>query len=241
MGSLRFPFPFPPPQKPPNGISFRRVAVAVTAVAAVAAGAGLTLSASLKPSASALRKPCDEHNDDASHLWAASVSLDGGPTRTAMYVDPRSKVEFPMVIDGEKRLLSVGTRLRRPTFHFGMSTLLFFKQTINQSTEFSVDPALLAGVYADGGDVKRLSKKYGAFSDSELKASQDFIADVLDQDLRITIRFQKYQNSLNMKFLREEFQRFVGSSLRKFSGSNNKELLKRYELISKCITFSLIT
>lgn len=93
---------------------------------------------------------------------------------------------------------------------------------------------------ADGRDVKRLSKKYGAFSASELKGNKDFIEDVLDQDLRITIRFQNSQINLNMRTLRHEFEKFVGSSLRKFSGSDSKELLQRYEHISKSklITFS---
>ncbi|KAG6536992.1 fatty-acid-binding protein 1-like [Zingiber officinale] len=208
MGSLRFPFPFPPPEKPPpDGLSFRRVAVTITAAAAVAAGAGLTLSASLKQSAAALRKPCND--DDASHLWAASVSLDGGPQRPAMYVDPKSNVEFPMVIEGEKRLLSVGTRLWRPYFNFGSIRYVF-------------------GVYADGFDVKRLSKKYGSFSASELKVNKDFIADILDQDLRITIIFKKARNNLSMRSLRYEFQKYVGESLRKFSGSDSKELLQRF-------------
>lgn len=102
------------------------------------AGAGLTLSASLKQSAAALPKPSNDDDDDAAHLCAASLSDDGGPPRPDIYVHPLSKVEFPKVIDGEKQLLSVGTRLRRPYFWiehiiyvFGTSTLLFFKQINN--------------------------------------------------------------------------------------------------------------
>lgn len=84
-----------------------------------------------------------------------------------------------------------------------------------------------AGVYADDSDVKRLKQKYCDVAATELKENKEFIEDVLDQDLRLTVRLQIVYSRLSIGSVRNAFAKTVGSRLQKFSGSENKELLQR--------------
>ena len=102
---------------------------------------------------------------------------------------------------------------------------------------------ILAGVYADESDVKRLRKKYGTFSVSELKGNKELIDDVLDQDLRMTIRLQIVNRMLSTRYLHETFAKVVENELQKYGGSkssNNKELLQRYFLSCSAVSSSEI-
>lgn len=76
--------------------------------------------------------------------------------------------------------------------------------------------------------MKELREKYGTFSVSELKENKEFISDVLDQDLRMTVRLQIVYNRLSIGSVRNAFAKTVGSRMQKFSGSDNRELLQRY-------------
>lgn len=75
--------------------------------------------------------------------------------------------------------------------------------------------------------MQKLCEKYGSLSTSELKENQEFFADVLDQDLRMTVRLQIVYGRLSIRSVRSAFEESVGSRLQKFSGSKNEELLKR--------------
>lgn len=90
-----------------------------------------------------------------------------------------------------------------------------------------ISVCLNAGVYAEESDVQKLCEKYGSLSTSELKENQEFFADVLDQDLRMTVRLQIVYGRLSIRSVRSAFEESVGSRLQKFSGSKNEELLKR--------------
>lgn len=89
------------------------------------------------------------------------------------------------------------------------------------------------GVYADESDIKKLRAKYGTPSVSELKGNKEFIADVLDQDSRITVRLQIVYGRLSIGSVRSAFEKSVGDRIKKFSGSNNKELLQSFTSIFK--------
>lgn len=134
-------------------------------------------------------------------MWA-SLSLADGAAGTS--VEPKTGVSFPSVLDGTRRLLGVGVRKKNV---FGLKNIDVYA----------------FGVYADDNDVKKLSEKY-----SELKENKEVIADVLDQDVRMTVRLQIVYGRLSIRSVRSAFEESVGSRLRKFSGSDNKELLQRF-------------
>ncbi|URE32281.1 Chalcone-flavanone isomerase [Musa troglodytarum] len=208
MGSLRFPFSLPRPPKPPRGstgaTSFR------LAAAAVGAGIGFAVGFSLESAADtsgSRRKPWSR----ASPIWA-SLSLADGPTGTL--VEPRTGAAFPTVLDGGQRLTGIGLR---KTSVLGLKNIDVYA----------------FGVYADDSDMKGLREKYGTFSFSELKENKEFISDVLDQDLRMTVRLQIVYNRLSIASVRNAFAKTVGSRIQKFSGSDNRELLQRFTSLFK--------
>ncbi|WVZ05556.1 hypothetical protein V8G54_018902 [Vigna mungo] len=84
------------------------------------------------------------------------------------------------------------------------------------------------GVYADDDDIKtHLSDKYGKFSASELQGNKEFIEDLMDNDISMTVRLQIVYGRLSIRSVRTAFEESVGSRLQKFGGSDNKELLQR--------------
>ncbi|KAA8543242.1 hypothetical protein F0562_021263 [Nyssa sinensis] len=85
------------------------------------------------------------------------------------------------------------------------------------------------GVYADDGDIKKiLGEKYGKVSASELKGHKEFNEDLIENDINITVRLQIIYGRLSIRSVRSAFEESVGSRLRKFGGSDNKELLQRF-------------
>ncbi|KAK8961635.1 Fatty-acid-binding protein 1 [Platanthera guangdongensis] len=124
-----------------------------------------------------------------------------------MAVEPKTGVLFPTVIDGVRRLVGIGLRKKNV---FGLKNIDVYA----------------FGVYADAIDVNKLREKYGVLSESELKNSKEFVADVLDQDLRMTVRLQIVYGRLSIGSVRSAFEDSVGSRLKKFSGAENKELLQ---------------
>ncbi|CAL9111916.1 unnamed protein product [Musa acuminata var. zebrina] len=208
MGSLRFPFSLPQPPKPPQRPALRQA----MAAAAVGAGVGLAISIALEPGARASGRG-RKAGGEASPVWATLSLVETLPPTTI--VEPRSGTKFPSVVDDGRRLLGIGVRYwKRP------------KRKNNISYAY--------GVYADESDVKRLRKKYGTFSVSELKGNKELIDDVLDQDLRMTIRLQIVNRMLSTRYLHETFAKVVENELQKYGGSktsNNKELLQRFNSI----------
>jgi len=88
--------------------------------------------------------------------------------------------------------------------------------------------SLCVGVYADGDDLKQqLEEKYRKFSASELKGNAELINDVLEQDIRMTVKLQIVYGRLSIRSVRSAFEKSVGSRLQKFGGQDTKELLQR--------------
>jgi len=85
--------------------------------------------------------------------------------------------------------------------------------------------SLCIGVYADGNDLKQqLEEKFSA---SELKGNAELINDVLEQDIRMTVKLQIVYGRLSIRSVRSAFEKSVGSRLQKFGGQDTKELLQR--------------
>nr|XP_010923399.1 fatty-acid-binding protein 1 [Elaeis guineensis] len=209
MVSLRFPFSFSQPPRPPHrprASSHYHPAIAAAA-AAVSAGIGLAVSLKsanqVEPSPQRLSSP----------MWAA-LSLSDAPTSTGTAVEPKTRATFPTALDGGRRLLGIGLR----------------KNCVLGMKDINV---YAFGVYADDSDVKKLSEKYGMLSVSELKENKELIADVLDQDLCMTVRLQIVYGRLNIRSVRSAFEKSVGSRIKKFSGADNKELLQSFTSLFK--------
>lgn len=83
-------------------------------------------------------------------------------------------------------------------------------------------------MYADDTDIKKLlGEKYGALSASELKEKEELKRDLMESDICMTIRLQIVYGRLSIRSVRSAFEESVGSRLRKFGESDNKELLQR--------------
>lgn len=83
------------------------------------------------------------------------------------------------------------------------------------------------GVYADDGDVKKfLGEKYGALSTTELKGNKQLDKDLMESDVRMTVRLQIVYGKLSIRSVRNAFEESIGSRLKKF-GTEDKELLQK--------------
>ncbi|OIW05011.1 hypothetical protein TanjilG_06423 [Lupinus angustifolius] len=90
------------------------------------------------------------------------------------------------------------------------------------------------GVYADNNDIKNyLAEKYGAVSASELKGNKELTEDLLENDISMTIRLQIVYGKLSIRSVRNAFEESVGTRLKKYGGSDNKELLQRFTSMFK--------
>ncbi|MQL83311.1 hypothetical protein Taro_015789 [Colocasia esculenta] len=216
MVSLRFPFSsFPQPPRRPgklnsSGTTFR--AAVAAAAAATTAGVGVGLAITLKmanPSGNFLPK----WSGGASPIWA-SLSLSDAGAAAGTSVESKTGAEFPNVLGGTRRLLGVGLRKKNL---FGLKSIDVYA----------------FGVYADDNDVKKLREKYGTLTISQLQESKELHADILEQDLRMTVRLQIVYSRLSIRSVRSAFEQSVGSRLQKFSGSDNKELLQRFTSLFK--------
>ncbi|CAH2062993.1 unnamed protein product [Thlaspi arvense] len=85
-------------------------------------------------------------------------------------------------------------------------------------------------MYADCEDVKKLvGEKYANLPASELRGNKAFMDDLIESDIRMTIRLQIVYSKLNIRSVRNAFQESVGNRLKKFGGLDNHELLlQRY-------------
>ena len=85
------------------------------------------------------------------------------------------------------------------------------------------------GVYADNNDIKKsLGDKYSKLPSPEIVESNKFIDDLMESDINMTVRLQIIYSKLSIKSVRSAFEDSVGSRLKKFGGSDDKELLQRY-------------
>nr|AOS52793.1 chalcone-flavanone isomerase CHI3B [Tradescantia hirsutiflora] len=177
---------------------------------AAAAAAALTTVSISGLAAIALRiKSTDKNNTCSQSVMWASLSLSTDST-----VDPKTGVSFPDVTKDGRRLMGIGLR---------KASLLGLK---------SLD-IYAFGVYCDGNGMKELSDKYGAIPVSELQKSREFVGDVRDQDIGITVRLQIVYGRLSIGSVRSAFEKSVGSRLKKFSGSDDKVLLGRFTSMFK--------
>ncbi|KAJ6803852.1 fatty-acid-binding protein 1 [Iris pallida] len=215
MVSLRFPFPFPN-NSGPNPPNLPRPSTrSLAAAAGAAVGIGVGIAVSLKSASANQTDPSRPNTSSApiSPLWACLSFSDAASDSAS--VEPKTGATFPNALDGgSRRLLGLGVR-RKSVFGLKNVDVYAF------------------GVYADESDVKRLSENYEAHSSPELKENKDFIADVLEQDLRMTIRLQIVYGRLSIRSVRSAFEESVGNRLQKFGGSDNKELLQRFTSLFK--------
>ncbi|KAG6532393.1 fatty-acid-binding protein 1-like [Zingiber officinale] len=209
MGSLRFPFSLPQlpnPSRWPKPSSFL-----IAAAATAGAGIGFAVNVSRR-SAADPSEPYRHPFARPSPIWASVSLADAPPADTS--VEPSTGASFPTSLDGGRRLTGIGLR----------KTIVLGIKSIN---------VYAFGVYADDSDIKRLSQKYGNVAATELKENKEFIEDVLDQDLRLTVRLQIVYSRLSIGSVRNAFEKSVGSRLQKFSGSENKELLQSFTSLFK--------
>ncbi|XP_023547780.1 fatty-acid-binding protein 1-like [Cucurbita pepo subsp. pepo] len=205
MASLRFPFSFPQPPKPPRH-SFPRPSYAVAASAAVGAAATIGFVAATRNSMNLLT-PFLESTLNSSPLLA-SLSLADNSTAHSV-VDPRTGLSFPSVIRDSQQLLGIGLRKKAV---LGLKNITVYA----------------FGVYADSDDLKEsLSEKYGKLTVSELQ-EKDFEKDVMEGDIRMTVRLQIDYEKLRVGFVRNAFEESIGTRLQKFGGSNSKALLRKF-------------
>ncbi|KAG6575908.1 Fatty-acid-binding protein 1, partial [Cucurbita argyrosperma subsp. sororia] len=205
MASLRFPFSFPQPPKPPRH-SFPRPSYAVAASAAVGAAATIGFVAATRNSMNLLT-PFLESTLNSSALLASLSLADNSAAHSV--VDSRTGLSFPSVIRDSQQLLGIGLRKKAV---LGLKNITVYA----------------FGVYADSDDLKEsLSEKYGKLTVSELQ-EKDFHKDVMEGDIRMTVRLQIDYEKLRVGFVRNAFEESIGTRLQKFGGSNNKALLRKF-------------
>ncbi|KAK0581082.1 hypothetical protein LWI29_009854 [Acer saccharum] len=208
MVSLRFPFLFSQPSNHSNPTThgpFRPVAIAVAVATATVAGVSTYQNRKHPFVENALNFLFSNHS--STHLWG-SLSLADNSSDTV--VESKTGVSFPSVLGDSRKLLGIGLRRK---------SVLGLK---------NVD-VYAFGVYADNGDLKKLlSEKYGKLSLSELQENKEFNADLMEADICMTVRLQIIYSKLSIRSVRSAFEESVGTRLRKFGGSDNKELLQRF-------------
>nr|GEY25938.1 fatty-acid-binding protein 1 [Tanacetum cinerariifolium] len=198
MVSFRFPFSIPPL---PTGIiiSPARIACSVALTAGISAGISVSQNST------------SVQNTLNSFVYKkpcfGSLSLSEGGVDVAVK-EEKSGVVFPGVVEGNKGLLGVG--LRRKVL-FGLKNIDVYA----------------FGVYADDSDIKNfLNEKYATLSATELK-NADITQDLMESDVSVTIRLQIVYGKLSIRSVRNAFEDSVGTRLKKFGGSDNKELLQK--------------
>ncbi|KAI3829682.1 hypothetical protein L1987_03810 [Smallanthus sonchifolius] len=207
MPSLRFPFSFSQPANTrfPSGAT---IACSVAVSAAVGAGisAGISISQNSNSSLHNALNSFISNFSRSSPLWG-SLSLSDGPN--AVVTESKTGVSFPAVLKDSQGLLGIG--LRRKAV-FGLKNIDVYA----------------FGVYADDNEIKSfVSEKYGTLSTSELK-NKDITQDLMESDISVTVRLQIVYGKLSIRSVRNAFEDSVGNRLKKFGGSDNKELLQKF-------------
>lgn len=83
-------------------------------------------------------------------------------------------------------------------------------------------------MYVDPASLKsELGEKYNGAAPEELYKDEGFYNDVMDSDVGLTVRLMIVYGSLKIGSVRGAFEESVGSRIKKFGGSENRELLNR--------------
>ncbi|KAK6260078.1 Chalcone isomerase - like 1 [Theobroma cacao] len=215
MVSLRFPFLFSQPTNLPGtpqnhhrNASSRHFSATLAAATGVGAAAAAGVAVvSQNPNHPFLQNAVNLlFRDHSSPPWGSLSLADG----SAPVFESKTGVSFPSVLGNSLRLLGIGLRKK---------SILGLK---------NID-VYAFGVYANGDDLRKLlSEKYGNLSATELKGNKDFINDLMEADICMTVRLQIVYSKLSIRSVRSAFEESVGSRLQKFGGSDNKELLQRF-------------
>lgn len=217
MVSFRFPFSFSQPSlpKPPRATSsssrFSVSAVAVTLTVGAAA-AGAAVAASRNPRHPILDWVFSSHRSSLLP-WGSMTLADSSSESIA---EPKTGFSFPATIGDSRRLLGVGLRKKSVLGLKNIDVYAF-------------------GIYADCDDVKKLvGEKYSSLAASELRDNKAFIDQLMEADIKMTIRLQIVYGKLNIRSVRNAFQESVGNRLKKFgAGLDNHELLQSFTSLFK--------
>ncbi|XP_042517027.1 fatty-acid-binding protein 1 [Macadamia integrifolia] len=218
MCSLRFPLWFSQPSNRPHRSQGSSSPSSYSAAAAVGVGIGLSLSIThnfinqRNPLLlSALNSIFSNFRPHCSIPMMGSISL---ANDSSAATEPRTGMSFPSILNNTQRLLGIGLR-KKSILVKNIDVYAF-------------------GVYADETDIKNLlSEKYGKLSVSALKENKEFLEDVLEKDIGMTIQLQIVYGRLSIGSVRSAFAESVGGRLQKFGGSDNKELLNRFTSLLK--------
>ncbi|KAL5561681.1 hypothetical protein UlMin_031428 [Ulmus minor] len=212
MVSLRFPFSFSQLPKPPHTpssstsrpINATLAAGAVSVAAAAVAGVAISSKDATNPFLqNALNFFFKNHS---LRLWG-SLSLSDSSNSV---VDSKTGVSFPSILADSRRLLGIGVRKK---------SILGLK---------NID-VYAYGVYADNNDIKKqLGEKYEKLSIPDIIEKKELIDDLVESDIRMTVRLQIIYSKLSIRSVRNAFEESVGSRLQKFGGSDKGELLQRF-------------
>ncbi|KAJ1433079.1 Chalcone isomerase [Sesbania bispinosa] len=204
MVSLRFPFLFSQPQPPQSPRQFPAFAAAAAAAGATVAFVAVSSDRDRPFLRNALSSFFSTNH--SLPLWGSLSLADNG----VPVVESKTGASFPSVLDSSQKLCGIG--LRRKSI-LGLKNIDVYA----------------FGVYADDSDIKSyLSEKYGKLSASQLKGKKEFTEDLMENDISMTIRLQIVYSKLSIRSVRSAFEESVGSRLKKFGGSDNKELLQRF-------------
>ncbi|KAG2405811.1 Fatty-acid-binding protein [Vigna angularis] len=204
MASMRFPFSFPQPQPP----QFPRPFTAFAVGAAIAGASAAVVAVSSSSDRPFLRNALNSvfSSGHSLPLWGSLSLADSGVS----VLESKTGISFPSVLASSQKLCGIGLRKKSVLGLKNIDVYAF-------------------GVYADDDDIKtHLSDKYGKFSASELQGNKEFIDDLMDNDIPMTVRLQIVYGRLSIRSVRSAFEESVGSRLQKFGGSDNKELLQRF-------------
>ncbi|KAG9456443.1 hypothetical protein H6P81_000951 [Aristolochia fimbriata] len=216
MVSLRFPFSFSqPPRQPPKtnaSASFpSSVTVSIAATVTAGIGAGFAISHNfVNQTDPLLLKALRFFSPNVCGGLPPWASLSMADNSGGIAVESKTGVSFPTLLKDTQRLLGIGLRKKSIVGLKNIDIYAF-------------------GVYADDQEIKNLiAENFGALSASELKENKDFYAQILHNDLSMTVRLQIVYGRLNIRSVRSAFEESVGIRLKKFSGSDNNELLQRF-------------
>ncbi|KAE9621945.1 hypothetical protein Lal_00032838 [Lupinus albus] len=214
MGSLRFCFSLwnNNNNQPPSPHSSRSFSPFVVAV-------GFTVGAATALTALTCSNPSPLKSSDTNNSSIPTLPLWGSITMAQSSLPPtqsKNGISFPSsILSDSLNLLGIGFRRK---------SILGLK---------SID-IYAFGVYADNNDTKNyLAEKYGTLSASQLKGNKEFTEDLLENDISITVRLQIVYGKLSIRSVRNAFEESVGTRLKKFGESDNKELLQRFTSLFK--------
>ncbi|KAJ7299048.1 hypothetical protein O6H91_Y317800 [Diphasiastrum complanatum] len=132
-------------------------------------------------------------------------------------VDQRTGVEFPPTLShGKAQLAGIGLRKKN---------ILGLKRIV----------VYAFGVYADADALnEKLGEKYAKVVPEKLKEDKAFYEDIVSGDIDLAVRLVIVYSKLKIGSVRSAFEESLGGRIKKFTGSENKELLHRNFTLWKC-------